>query len=149
MRVGTGLEHIAVINQGVMMSYVGEMTCFSDQLYVFISRVILLWLSWSFINCSIWNIWQNFKSVTLKKTELWRHNIYDVTSKIYDVKTDGMVMKLHNLHFHIVAMPFAKFHQFPIATFWFVKMPSFKSRQIPMTSSAFVDDILLMAKQEN
>ena len=60
-----------------------------------------------------------------------------------------MVVKLDSLHFHNLARRFAKFRHFLIATFWFIETPSFKSRQIPMTSTVHLDDRLMKAGQKN
>ena len=59
-----------------------------------------------------------------------------------------MVVKLGSLHFHNIAMRFAKFRHFLIATFLFIEIPSFKSRQIPMSSSVPLHDQLMKARQK-
>ena len=59
-----------------------------------------------------------------------------------------MVVKLDSLHFHNLAMRFAKFRHFLITTFWFIETSSFKSRQIPMTSTVPLDDRQINARQK-
>ena len=80
------------------------------------------------------------RSFHVMKFTLWRH---------ISVKSDGMVVKLGSLHFHNIAMRFAKFRHFLTATFWFIEIPSFKSRQIPMSSSVPLHDRLMKARQKN
>ena len=59
-----------------------------------------------------------------------------------------MVVTLGCLRFHNIKIRFAKFRHFLIATFWFIETPSFKSRQIPMTSTVPLDDRQMNAGQK-
>ena len=87
----------------------------------------------------------NIKNDKVMTSQYLRHDVENWWRHI-SVKSDGMVVKLRSLHFHNIAMRFAKFRHFLIASFWFIEIPSFKSRQIPMTSLVPLDDWLMKAR---